>query len=86
VLSPIGDTPANGGPWSRHADTTRMAPTAANENEGHVRVADAARLLRAHPVTVRAWIRAGLLPAAKVGSRGHWRIPRSALLDLGDKS
>ncbi|MEJ7791841.1 MAG: helix-turn-helix domain-containing protein [Gaiellaceae bacterium] len=58
-----------------------MKAAAANENERqeHVRVADAAVLLRAHPVTVRGWIREGLLPARRVGPRGHWRIPVSAL-------
>lgn len=43
----------------------------------YVSVADAARILYCHPVTVRRQIAAGAIPAIRVGRT--WRIPEEAL-------
>lgn len=40
---------------------------------------EAADLLRAHPETVRTWLRNGHIDGCKVGRM--WKIPRSAVLD-----
>lgn len=36
-----------------------------------------ARMIGMHRNTVRNWVKAGLLPAVKVGRRGDLRVPRS---------
>ncbi len=43
-----------------------------------------AQRLACSPSQVRAWVRTGQLPAVRVGDRGHWRIPASALDGLTD--
>ncbi len=43
--------------------------------------AQAAKILSVHPSTVIRYIETGELPARRIGSRGHWRIPRQAILD-----
>jgi excisionase family DNA binding protein len=38
-----------------------------------------AALMLCSPLTVRRWIQSGKLPAVRVGKRGRYRIPLSAL-------
>lgn len=40
-------------------------------------LAEAMRFLRISERTAHRWIRAGILPAVKIG--GRWRVPREAL-------
>ena len=41
--------------------------------------AEAAAYLRVHPVTLRTWARMGVIPAAKLGNRGGFRVRRADL-------
>lgn len=48
--------------------------------EQYVTVAFAASMMLCTPTTIRRWIRAGKIPAIRVGERGRYRIPLMALL------
>ncbi len=41
----------------------------------------AAKILSVTPVTILRYIGTGELPARRIGPRGHWRIPRQAVID-----
>jgi excisionase family DNA binding protein len=52
--------------------------------KSEVSTAEAAKILGVHIRTVKSWIDKGLLPARRIGPRGHWRIPTSALTPEGE--
>jgi excisionase family DNA binding protein len=47
--------------------------------KAHLSVADAATLLRLHQETIRRWIKAGQLPALKLGKGGKLWVRREDL-------
>ena len=50
----------------------------AQQSEG-VRTPEAAKYLSVHVETVRRWAREGVIPAAKLGNRGGFRLNREDL-------
>ena len=55
------------------------------ENEEVFTLPEVARKLKKHPQTIRRWIRKGLLPATRVGSRGHYMIYAKDLESLNSQ-
>jgi len=47
-------------------------------------VQEVADYLRIHAMTVHRLLNAGKLPGFRTGTKGNWRIPRKAIVELGN--
>ncbi len=50
----------------------------------YMTVQEVAEYLRIHAMTVHRLLNTGKLPGFRTGARGNWRVPRQAILQLGD--
>lgn len=55
------------------------------ENNRVYTISEVAELLEKHPQTIRLWIKKGLLPALKAGSKGQFMIKAEVLECLNYK-
>jgi excisionase family DNA binding protein len=52
----------------------------------YMTVQEVAEYLRIHAMTVHRLLNTGKLPGFRTGAKGNWRIPRKAILELGNRS